>query len=373
MVEFTTLGVSKKGGSSFVPRIKPKVPSRKDARDNDNDVGGIENYQLIEKHANDKEPKESDQLHPVEDENTESAIREVINPISSGTLVGNQVQTSSRQEEPSHLAIPTPTFRPCLDSIPGVKTTKHIQVRPQDSPILEVSTPRTNSSDHNSSKLQGRRVDPSLDASNIQSTPLEVLIRHRFKQGILSKSEKQRIEASTGAKLTPREAQIDQASDLSSNCSKKSNDFSTSERRAAVPRLVMVDGKIKVDHLSLLVKRKEADVDLEEIDEGAQRLITSSSFLTSRNIRKVKWTKELTEKFYEGLSYFGTDFGLISILLQGIDRRQIKSKFNIEERTNSWKLTAALKNRKPIGDVAEVLKRNLKIKNARLSPDSPVE
>ena len=61
---------------------------------------------------------------------------------------------------------------------------------------------------------------------------------------------------------------------------------------------------------------------------------------------KVRWSPEDNERFYIGLSMFGTDFGLIATYVGGgKQRRHIKNKFDREEKTNGDKITLALRNR----------------------------
>lgn len=373
MVELTTLSVSKKGGSSFVPKIKPKIPAKNRPRDD-----GCARINAEDGAREDPAPRVPDSGEPAP--HPEAEVFDGTAGKTSASKLAKDVDASldlkSQETDPQlHApdtppAIPTYPFKPFLDSIPGIQTTKTTFHGLPTTPALSALTPKTADRSDSHQKPHNRKIGATLDSSTIQSMPLEVLIRHKFKHGTLSKSEKRRMEASVGTKSTTKRSYEDESSGTSSSCAMSPSGVATLEKRAAVPRLVMVDGRIMLDHSSLLVRKQEADANLEEIDEGAQRLITSSSFLASRHAKKVKWTKELTDKFYEGLSYFGTNFGLISILLQNVDRRQIKSKFNIEEKTNGWKLTAALKNRKPIKEVAEILRRNVVLKNSCREEDS---
>ena len=58
------------------------------------------------------------------------------------------------------------------------------------------------------------------------------------------------------------------------------------------------------------------------------------------------WTEEETDKFYEHLASFGTDFFIISTMLPPKTRRQIKAKFIREERLDPKRMNDALLGRK---------------------------
>jgi transcription factor TFIIIB component B'' len=123
------------------------------------------------------------------------------------------------------------------------------------------------------------------------------------------------------------------------------------------PRVRMVDGKMVLDESSLVVSNPGETEDLsrlEHIEEShSQRRITSSSF--SNKQKPQKWTLADTEKFYEGLRVFGTDFELIARLFANRTRRQIKLKFNKEERSNRAGVDSALKERKKLSDTGLTL------------------
>ncbi|KAG9196159.1 hypothetical protein G6011_01280 [Alternaria panax] len=55
-----------------------------------------------------------------------------------------------------------------------------------------------------------------------------------------------------------------------------------------------------------------------------------------------RWTQDLTERFYEALKSFGTDFQMISQMFPGFTRRSIKTKFTREERENPDGIREAL-------------------------------
>lgn len=110
----------------------------------------------------------------------------------------------------------------------------------------------------------------------------------------------------------------------------------------------IVDGQIVLDQSSLVMDRHAraaaAQRDMETIEENDfTRLITSSSYMSSSKLRGPNvWTAEETVLFYRGLEMFGTDFEIIAQMFPGKQRRQVKLKFNREERHNPKLVDAAL-------------------------------
>ncbi|XP_023524102.1 uncharacterized protein LOC111788109 isoform X3 [Cucurbita pepo subsp. pepo] len=60
---------------------------------------------------------------------------------------------------------------------------------------------------------------------------------------------------------------------------------------------------------------------------------------------RIKWSKHDTERFYEAVRQFGTDFCMIQQLFPGKTRHQIKLKFKNEERHHPFRLSDAVTNR----------------------------
>lgn len=110
----------------------------------------------------------------------------------------------------------------------------------------------------------------------------------------------------------------------------------------------MVDGQIVLDQSSLVMDRHARAAatqrDMETIEENDfTRLITSSSYMSSSKLKGPNiWTAEETVLFYRGLEMFGTDFEIIAQMFPGKQRRQVKLKFNREERHNPKLVDAAL-------------------------------
>lgn len=121
-----------------------------------------------------------------------------------------------------------------------------------------------------------------------------------------------------------------------------------SRRTMNAPQMRIVNGQIVLDDESLHIDRRERDaVDesvMEVIEENQNsRLVNSQTW--SKREKVEKWDASSTERFYEALSMFGTDFEIISRMFAGRSRRQLRNKFNNEERKNPGRITTALRTR----------------------------
>jgi transcription factor TFIIIB component B'' len=118
----------------------------------------------------------------------------------------------------------------------------------------------------------------------------------------------------------------------------------------------LVNGQIVIDDRSLVVDRHAraaaAADDMEEIEENEFTRITTSGTHMKRE-KNIFWDFLSTEKFYNGLRMFGTDFEMISKMFPDRNRRQIKLKFNKEERTLPEKIARALIGEKVAIDLEE--------------------
>ncbi|OBT78762.1 hypothetical protein VF21_02612 [Pseudogymnoascus sp. 05NY08] len=111
------------------------------------------------------------------------------------------------------------------------------------------------------------------------------------------------------------------------------------------PRMRLVDGQIVIDESSLNLDRHKlaaANAGVMEIIEENEftRITTSGTFM--KREKNIFWDLDAEEKFYVGLRMFGTDFEMISKMFPDRNRRQIKLKFNKEERLYPSKINSAL-------------------------------
>lgn len=104
-------------------------------------------------------------------------------------------------------------------------------------------------------------------------------------------------------------------------------------------RIVQGSGQVNYEEIA---ETRYAEEVVEE-DDFTNR-ITSRSFM--RNNKRYpeefllpgqgkRWDIRSTQDFYDALRMFGTDFGMMTTLFEGVSRRSLKLKFNREERKNS--------------------------------------
>ncbi|KAH8689639.1 hypothetical protein BGW36DRAFT_74018 [Talaromyces proteolyticus] len=124
-----------------------------------------------------------------------------------------------------------------------------------------------------------------------------------------------------------------------------SGEATTPQKSQTGPRMRIVNGEIVIDNASLQVDRRaEAARDAEDMEEVYEsrlsRKINQATY--GRRTKAESWDEELTDLFYRGLRMFGTDFMMISKMFPGRSRRQIKLKFNSEERRDPERIKATL-------------------------------
>lgn len=123
-------------------------------------------------------------------------------------------------------------------------------------------------------------------------------------------------------------------------------DTSTPNKKSqAGPVMRIVNGEIVLDTASLQVDR-HADAerngdDLEDVVENSlTRKINQATY--GKRSKTESWDEDMTDLFYRGLRMFGTDFMVISKMFPGRSRRQIKLKFNNEERRDPQRIKETL-------------------------------
>ncbi|GLI77679.1 hypothetical protein PoHVEF18_005972 [Penicillium ochrochloron] len=143
-----------------------------------------------------------------------------------------------------------------------------------------------------------------------------------------------------------------QEQDLSAEAPKKTNeaDGNNIDRLAepkpqSGPVMRIVNGEIVLDNASLEVDRHadaaRAAGDLEDVVENQlTRKVNQATY--GKRTKNESWDEEMTDLFYRGLRMFGTDFMVISKLFPGRSRRQIKLKFNNEERKDPQRIKDTL-------------------------------
>lgn len=119
-----------------------------------------------------------------------------------------------------------------------------------------------------------------------------------------------------------------------------------------VPKLQIQDGKVTYSHESTVVDRhEETSVEMERVEENPFENIVTSSSYSKRNVT-LKWTPQEVAELLRAISLWGTDFGLIAQLFPHRTRKQIKSKFLLEEKTHPHLVEFALLRKLPV-DIRE--------------------
>jgi len=119
-------------------------------------------------------------------------------------------------------------------------------------------------------------------------------------------------------------------------------------------RIRVVNGEHVIDEQSQKVDRHAmANEDMETLEEVEEDDLTkrfnSHTYIHLKRREPVeripckdRWTDDATEKFFDCLSRFGTDFMIISKMFPGRTRRHIKAKFVREERLNAERVKSSL-------------------------------
>ncbi|CEJ59471.1 hypothetical protein PMG11_08095 [Penicillium brasilianum] len=121
------------------------------------------------------------------------------------------------------------------------------------------------------------------------------------------------------------------------------------------PVMRIVNGEIVLDNASLEVDRHadaaRAAGDLEDVVENQlTRKVNQATY--GKRTKNESWDEDMTDLFYRGLRMFGTDFMVISKLFPGRSRRQIKLKFNNEERKDPQRIKDTLLGPRETIDIA---------------------
>ena len=123
----------------------------------------------------------------------------------------------------------------------------------------------------------------------------------------------------------------------------------------ATERLVLVNGQMVIEESSRVVDRsaatiRDAEQSGEAISEDKLTARVNQATVGRRPSTRIHsmWNEEETEKFYQGLRMFGTDFMMISKMFPDTARGIIKRKFTKEERLHPHKIQAALNAKDPV-------------------------
>lgn len=110
------------------------------------------------------------------------------------------------------------------------------------------------------------------------------------------------------------------------------------------------EGKLVIDEDSMVMDRhKRAQMEnsaKDKLDENPfENLYNSATY--GRHSYTDPWTQEEIIKFYKALSMWGTDFNLIAEMFPYRTRKQVKAKFNSEEKRHPMVVEIALRSKLP--------------------------
>jgi transcription factor TFIIIB component B'' len=120
------------------------------------------------------------------------------------------------------------------------------------------------------------------------------------------------------------------------------------EARAGGIRYMVVDGNLVLDPRSVEVRREESATRkggkkdwVKEIKEIRQEnefstIVTSGSYMKREPAQL--WNYAATELFWKALAMFGPNFEMMAKMFPSRNRRQIKLKYQTEERDNEWRI-----------------------------------
>lgn len=156
--------------------------------------------------------------------------------------------------------------------------------------------------------------------------------------------EQQEVERKEKAKEKARNTGTPVKTDAE-NGSSVPTGVNTTPTKASGPRMRIVNGEIVVDNASLQIDRhadaaREFGEGEDVVESRLNRKINQATY--GKRTKAESWDEELTDLFYRGLRMFGTDFSLISKMFPGRNRRQIKLKFNNEERKDPERIKRTL-------------------------------
>lgn len=224
------------------------------------------------------------------------------------------------------------------ESGPKARRGRKREVTPENSEEIQIEPAITKLSDLTRDTKIGRKSDRFKELEKLDWT--EVVRKQRARKAALE------ARKAAGEEIPPPETTEQRLERLA-------NENRTAAAAAAAaarhyPQVRLLNGQVVVDEESLNVDRRalaaQQEAPLEEVEESAlTRRVNGNTW--SKREKPERWDGEADAKFYQGLSMFGTDFELIAGMFPDRSRRQIKNRYNNEERKNPDKITNALKRR----------------------------
>jgi transcription factor TFIIIB component B'' len=154
------------------------------------------------------------------------------------------------------------------------------------------------------------------------------------------------------SELQPNSATQEQQSNSGPNVPAAEGREASPERPMGVvsgPQMRVLNGALILDESSLTIDRQaNANMEREAMETVEEndftRVVTQGTYMKREPARS--WDSAANQLFYKGLKQFGTDFQMIASMFPHRNRRQIKLKFNKEEKVNAAKINRILMNPK---------------------------
>ena len=270
--------------------------------------------------------------------------------------------------EPQQLPPPAPSVSeegraspaPAPDPVPETSETRRRARTPSHTRRRPAASISDDEAEYNAQVAQDGSCENSLPPLKIDvgSTRMESIAVNNWRSGRAS-SRTFELERVRARQLKKRRTD-DEMSSRASSVAPTVKDSSTpapddgesddyGDNRFAVQTRI-VDGKIVLDEQSLFANyRDDEQQDREQrnwevVDEReGDQFINSAS--RGKQRRTQRWTAEETERFFQAVSQWGTDFEMITRLFPRRTRREIKSKWTKESRQNPRRLDDAFRRR----------------------------
>ncbi|XP_064152649.1 transcription factor TFIIIB component B'' homolog isoform X3 [Anguilla rostrata] len=144
--------------------------------------------------------------------------------------------------------------------------------------------------------------------------------------------------------LPPTKPEVEEEED------EEDDDGAMKDEDLLVPKVkVAEDGSLVIDEESLTVRVTRAQGP--SIVEGNDPVFERGSTTTYTSFRNLKyskpWSDKETDMFYLALSMVGSDFSMMCHLFPHRDRKEVKNKFKREEKTSSWRIDKAFREKRP--------------------------
>lgn len=179
-------------------------------------------------------------------------------------------------------------------------------------------------------------------------------VKARYEHNVREKMKRNNPEVAALVDAAPRQGVVEEEASTSAPVAPASEAAGDAEAEAeeeapVIPgsgiQMRLVNNQLVVDDTSTQIDRHaRGRVDEQTmqhvVENDFTKVITSGTYM--KRERAQLWDHAATSRFYEGLAQFGTDFEMIAKLFPHRSRRQIKLKFNKEERVNAEKINRTL-------------------------------